>query len=178
MLAVVRGTRGTLISRLAVAAAIAAAAAACSRPPAGPEQALPSADRLTATRNAVGVPYDRFLLIRRNQHLLALHVTALSPLGDRVSYRWYLADAAGRFSGPEALEQGAGEAVERPYTGRIALPGPLNLDWSRGSTSFGWLYWPENVGDYAVYSRPFTELAEVAAGRDDGQWLKRDMFRR
>ena len=177
MLAVVRGTRCTQIARLAVAAAI-AAAAACSRPPAGPEPALPSADRLTATRNAVGIPYDRFLLIRRNQRMLALHVTALSPLGDRVSYRWYLADAAGRFSGPEALEQGAGEAVERPYTGRIALPGPLNLDWSRGSTSFGWLYWPENVGEYAVYSRPFTELAEVAAGRDDGQWLKRDMFRR
>jgi len=178
VLAVVRGTRCTQIARLAVAAAIAAAAAACNRPPAGPEQALPSADRLTATRNAVGIPYNRFLLIRRNQHLLALHVTALSPLGDRVSYRWYLADAAGRFSGPEALEQGAGEAVERPYTGRIALPGPLNLDWSRGSTSFGWLYWPENVGDYAVYSRSFTELAEVAAGRGDGQWLKRDMFRR
>jgi hypothetical protein len=173
-----KGSHGALIARLAVVAAAAATATACSRPPAAPEPALPTVDSLAATRNAVGVPYDRYLLIRRDERRIALHVTALSPLGDRVAYRWYLADADGRFSRPAALEQGAGEAVERPYTGRIVLPGRLTLDWSRGSTSFGWLYWPENVGDYAVYSLPFTELAEVAAGRDGGRWLTRDDFRR
>jgi len=174
----VRNDLRTLTVRLALATAVAAAGASCKRPPAAPQRVLPSAEQLAATPNAVGIPYDCYLLIRRDDRRIALHVTALSPLGDRVSYRWYLADGDGRFSRPEALEQGAGETVEHPYTGRISLPGPLTLDWSRGSTTFGWLYWPESGGDYAVYSRPFAELADAAAGRDDGQWLTRDEFRK
>ena len=178
MLHSVRNDLRTLTVRLALATAVAAAGASCKRPPAAPQRVLPSAEQLAATPNAVGIPYDCYLLIRRDDRRIALHVAAVSPLGDRVSYRWYLADGDGRFSRPEALEQGAGETVEHPYTGRISLPGPLTLDWSRGSTTFGWLYWPESGGDYAVYSRPFAELADAAAGRDGGRWLERDMFRR
>jgi len=173
-----RGTRRIVTARLVLAAAVIAAGAACDRPATAPKPALPTADSLAATPNAVGVPYGRFLLVRRDERLIALHLTALSPLGDRVAYRWYVAGPDGRFARPESLEQGGGEALERPYTGRISLPGPLTLDWSRGSKEFGWLYWPEGSGDYAVYSRPFAELADTAAGRDDGRWLTRDMFRR
>jgi len=177
VLRVMRGKRWIVTARLTLAAAVAAAGASCNRAPAPPQRVLPSAEQLVATPNAVGIPYDRYLLIRRDDRRIALHVTALSPLGDRVSYRWYLADGDGRFSRAEALEQGAGETVEHPYTGRIFLPGPLHLDWSRGSTTFGWLYWPEGGGDYAVYSQPFAELADVATGRDGGRWLTRDEFR-
>ena len=42
----------------------------------------PSAEQLAATPNAVGIPYDCYLLIRRDDRRIALHVTALSPLGD------------------------------------------------------------------------------------------------
>jgi hypothetical protein len=178
VLTVVRRRLRTLSARLALAAAVAAVGSSCNRPPVAPQRVLPSAEQLAATPNAVGIPYDYYLLIRRDDRRIALHVTSLSPLGDRVSYRWYLADGDGRFSQPETLEQGAGETVERPYTGRIFLPGPLHLDWSRGSTAFGWLYWPEQGGDYAVYSRPFTNLADVGAKRDGGRWLTRERFRR
>lgn len=178
MLRVMRGTRRIVTARLVLAAVLAAAGAACDRPATAPQPALPTADTLAATSNAVGIPYGRYLLIRRGEHLIALHLTAVSPLGDRVAYRWYLADGDGRFSRPEALEHGDGEAVEHPYTGRITLPGPLTLDWSRGSQEFGWLYWPEGSGDYAVYSRPVAELADADPGRDGGRWLMRDEFRR
>jgi len=173
-----RGTRRIVTARLVLAAAVIAAGAACDRPATAPKPALPTADSLAATPNAVGVPYGRFLLVRRDKRVIALHLTALSPLGDRVAYRWYVAGPDGRFARPESLEQGGGEALERPYTGRISLPGPLTLDWSRGSKEFGWLYWPEGSGDYAIYSRPFTELADADPGRDGGRWLVRDEFRR
>jgi hypothetical protein len=159
-----QGGRRIVTARLVLAAAAVAAGAACSRPPTVPPPALPTANSLAA--------------IRRHERLIALHLNALSPLGDRVAYRWYVAGPDGRFARPESLEQGGGEALERPYTGRIALPGQLTLDWSRGSTEFGWLYWPEGSGDYAVYSRPFAELADASPGHDGGCWLTRDMFRR
>ena len=178
MLAAVQRKLRILAARIALVVAVASAVAACGRAPTVPRPALPTADSLAATPNAVGVPYGRFLLVRRDERLIALHLTALSPLGDRVAYRWYVAGPGGRFARPESLEQGGGEALERPYTGRISLPGPLTLDWSRGSKEFGWLYWPEGSGDYAVYSRPFAELADTAAGRDDGRWLTRDEFRK
>ena len=173
-----QGTRRIVTARLVLAAVLAAAGAACDRAATTPRPALPTADTLAATPNAVGIPYGRYLLIRRDERLIALHLTALTPLGDRVAYRWHLAGGGGLFSRPEALEHGDGEAVEQPYTGRITLPGPLTLDWSRGSQEFGWLYWPEGSGDYAVYSRPFIALADADPGRDGGRWLTRDMFRR
>jgi hypothetical protein len=172
-----RGKWRIVTDRLALAAVLVAAGAACGRPATDPQPALPTADSLAATANAVGVPYGRYLLIRRGERLIALHLTAVSPLGDRVGYRWYVAGGDGRFARPESLEEGGGEAVEHPYTGRITLPGPLTLDWSRGSPDFGWLYWPEGSGNYAVYSRPFADLADVGARQDDGRWLTRDQFR-
>lgn len=178
MLRVMRGTLRIETARLVLAAVVVAVGAACDRTATAPKPALPTADTLAATPNAVGIPYGRYLLIRRGEHLIALHLTAVSPLGDRVDYRWYVAGPDGRFARPELLERGGGEAVERPYTGRITLPGRLTLDWSRGSKEFGWLYWPEGSADYAVYSRPFAELADADPGRDGGRWLEQDMFRR
>jgi hypothetical protein len=164
--------------RLALTAALAAAALACGRAPGELPTAQPTADTLAATPNAAGIPYGRYILIRHDGRLIALHVTAISQLGDRISFRWYAAGGDGRFTSPELLERDEGETVERPYTGRITLPGRLVLDWSRGSTEFGWLYWPEGPGDYAVYSLPFAELAGVAAGGNGGRWLTAEDFRR
>ena len=178
MQATVCGMTWTLAARLAVVAALAAAGPACDRPPSRPAPSRPTADLVAATPNAVGIPYGRYLLVRSGERVIALYVSALTPLGDRVSYRWYLADGDGRFARPEELERGEGEAVERPHTGRFALPGPLTLSWSRGSTEFGWLYWPEADGSFAVYSRPFADLGDVGAARDGGRWMVREDFRR
>jgi hypothetical protein len=178
VLRAMRRKRRTVTARLALAAVLVAAGAACDHPATEPTPAQPTPDSLAATPNAVGVPYDQYLLIRRGERLIALQLTAVTPLGDRVAYRWYVAGSDRRFARPKSLEMGGGEAVERPYTGRITLPGSLTLDWSRGSREFGWLYWPEGSGDYAVYSRPFTELADADPDRDTGRWLDREMFRR
>ena len=91
-----QGTRRIVTARLVLAAVLAAAGAACDRAATTPRPALPTADTLAATPNAVGIPYGRYLLIRRDERLIALHLTALTPLGDRVAYRWHLADGDGR----------------------------------------------------------------------------------
>lgn len=156
---------------------LAAGLGACDRRPPEQRRQLPTAEVLSATPNAVGIPYGRVIVIRNGRRLIAVSLTASSQLGDRVSYHWYLAAEDGDFSRPDSIEQGAGEAVERPYTGRIALPDRLVLEWSRGSDGFGWLYWPERPDDYAVYSRPFADLTELGDGPRGGRWLERAMFR-
>jgi hypothetical protein len=165
-------------SRILIALALAAALAGCDRTPPEQQQGMPTGDRLSATPNAVGIPYDRVIVIRHGDRLIALSLTASSQLGDRVDYHWVRADDSGGFSRPESLEQGTGEAIERPYTGRVALPDRLVLTWSRGSDTFGWLYWPEQPTDYAVYSRPFAALGELDGGLHDGRWLEREMFQK
>jgi hypothetical protein len=163
---------------LTSALAVVAALAACDRRP--PEQARerPTTDGLAATANAIGVPYQSYVVIRHDGNFIALTMEAGSQLGDRVSYRWYLAEEERQFSQPDSLEHGGGEAVERPFTGRIALPDGLVLEWSRGSTAFGWLYWPQQPTEYAVFSRPYQGLSESAGGLRGGRWLTHDMFQR
>lgn len=163
--------------RVTLALVLAVAVGACNRRPPEQRRLVPTGDLLAATPNAVGVPYGRVIVLRHGEHLIAVSFTASSQLGDRISYRWYMAGNDGDFREPNSLEQGTGEAVEQPYTGRIALPGRLVLEWSRGSDGFGWLYWPERPTDYAVYSRPFVDLDELADGVRGGRWLEQEMFR-
>jgi len=171
------GSHRTRHVGLATALALVAAIAACNRLPREQARDRPTADGLAATANAVGVPYQRYVVIRHGGHLVALTMKAGSQLGDHVAYRWYLAQEERQFRQPESLEQGSGEAVERPYTGRVALPDRLVLEWSRGSDAFGWLYWPEQATDYAVFSRPFADLSDIGGGLRGGRWLEREMFR-
>lgn len=162
---------------LAAAVLAALSLASCDRRPPEQRRQRPTADALAATPNAVGIPYGRVILIRQTGRMLALRATAASRLGDRISYTWHLCERDGRLTDPDGAEHGGGEAVERPYTGRIALPERLVLEWSRGSTAFGWIYWPDPAADFAVYSRPFADLVDLADGPRGGRWLTRDMFR-
>lgn len=160
----------------AIAALAILALASCSRRPPERLRDRPTGSALAATPNAVGIPYARVIVIRHAGVLLALRATAASRLGDRIDYTWHLADTDGRFPDPASAEHGGGEAIERPYTGRITLPGRLVLEWSRGSDAFGWLYWPEPTVDFAVYSQPFSDIGDLADGPRGGRWLTRDMF--
>jgi hypothetical protein len=134
---------------------------------------IPTRDRVVASTNSIGIPYDRIVLLRYRDRLLALEVSARTELGDNIRYLWYSVDERDGF-GSELVESGEGETAERPFTGRITLPGPLTLEWSRGSTGMGWLYWPKGDVDLAVYSRSFERLADIEAQRGGGRWLSRD----
>lgn len=131
----------------------------------------PSADRLAVKPSAVGVPYDRFVVIRHDGHVVAVDLHATSQLGDRVRYQWYEANADGRFAPEADLEQGEGEAVERPHTGRIAIPNLPLLQWSRGSQESGWVYWPERDTGLEFYSNTFASLTEIATRGGTGRWI-------
>ena len=161
---------------LGLAAVAGCALLSCTREPEQQPLVLPEGDRLAATANAVGIPYDRVVVVCHRDRLIALTLGSDSQLGDRVSYHWVVADDRSLFRDAERLDQGDGETVESPHTGRIALPDRLNLNWSRGSGGFGWLYWPERVDGFAVYSRAFATVADVADGPHGGRWLTREMF--
>jgi hypothetical protein len=148
------------------------AAVGCGKAP-STQPETPTRDRVVASSSSIGVPYDRLVLLRYGDHLLALELSARTQLGDNISYRWHLADDEGAFA-PGVTTSGEGETAERPSTGRISLPGPLKLEWSRGSTEMGWLYWPRAAPDLAVYSRPFQRLADIGARPSGGDWLSRD----
>jgi len=146
--------------------------AAC-KGPLSEQPKAPTRDRVVASSNSIGIPYDRLVLFRHHDRLMALELSTRTQLGDTISYRWHRADERDSFA-PGAVESGEGETAERPSTGRIILPGPLTLEWSRGSTGMGWLYWPAGDSDLAVYSRPFQRLADIDPRRAGGRWLSRE----
>jgi hypothetical protein len=151
-----------------------ATAIGCGTPP--PEgHRLPTEDQVIITRQAAGIPYDRFILLRDRDRVLALAVSARSPRGDHIGYRWWV--AAGDLKGPPIAwtRSGEGEASEVDFTGTIDLPG-LRLSWSRGSSALGWIYWPEDRPQFAVYSRPWSELIAVNPASGDGKWLRKMDF--
>ncbi len=153
---------------------LAVGSSSCSRK--SPEERLdfPTADRLAVKPSAVGVPYDRFVVIRHDEGLVAVNLHATSQLGDRVLYQWYRANADGWFAPEASLEMGEAEAVERPHTGRIAIPGFPTLVWSRGSQESGWIYWPEQDTGLAIFSRAFATLPDIETRTGSGRWLQRD----
>lgn len=132
---------------------------------------FPTAQRLAIKPSAVGVPYDRFVVIRYDGRVIAVNLHATSQLGDRVRYRWFKANADGWFVPEAKLEQGEGEAVERPHTGRIAIPNLPTLQWSRGSQESGWIYWPERDTGLEIFSDAFATLSEIETRRGTGRWL-------
>ena len=148
----------------------------CSREQHGERLDFPTKNRLAVKPSAVGVPYDRFAVLQHDEHIIAINLHATSELGDRVRYRWYKANADGRFAPVVSLEQGEGEAVERPHTGRLAVPGLPTLQWSRGSQESGWIYWPERDTGLSIYSNAFTTLPEIDTRSGSGRWLRKGDF--
>jgi len=143
----------------------------CSREQHGERLDFPTKHRLAVKPSAVGVPYDRFVVIQHDEHIIAINLHATSKLGDRVRYRWYKANADGRFAPVASLKQGDGEAVERPHTGRLAVPGLPTLQWSRGSQESGWIYWPEQDTGLRIYPTAFVTLPEIETQSGSGSWL-------
>jgi len=144
---------------------------ACSRLVDDNPPDVPTAHRLAVKPSAVGVPYDRFVVIRHDGHVIAVNLHATSQLGDRIRYRWFEANADGWFAPEANLERGEGEAVERPHTGRIAIPNLPTLHWSRGSQESGWIYWPERDTGLEIFSDAFATLSEIETRRGTGRWL-------
>jgi len=140
-----------------------AAAAGCGAP--APLPRFPTADTLAANPRAIGVPYGRWVAVRAAGHRAALELVATSSFGDRLAWRW-------EWTGeppPGAPPGGAGTSVEQYGSGELEIAG-RRLEWSRGSSSFAWLYWPDDA--FEVYSRPFAS-ADAARRPIDGRWLRR-----
>jgi hypothetical protein len=134
----------------------------------------PTPDRVVARPQAVGVPYDRYILIKDRQRLLALKLSSDSALGEHVLYEWEEIDPSGRGSPSHDLLRGTGETAERLHDpmGRIDIP-DLSLVWSRGSRDLGWIYWPDDDREFAVYSRPWLRPAEIDPTSRAGTWLSK-----
>jgi hypothetical protein len=159
-----------------VMGAVVVTAAGCSGTP--PEALLeqPTAERLAAKPNAVGVPYDRYVLVRSEDLLFAIRIHAESVFGERVAYEWYRMAPGGPGTAAEPRETGQGETEESPYTGRISIPGGPSLVWSRGSRVSGWLYWPERGPEVEFYSFAFRDIEAIDPLRSSGRWLNRALF--
>jgi hypothetical protein len=138
----------------------------------------PTQQRLAAKPHAVGVPYQRFAIVRYENRLVALRLGAVSELGDRISYEWIAADGSGSFSAAAADSRGAGEAVEQPHTGHITIPGFPRLLWSRGSTDAGWIYWSEDDDVTEFFSLAFGDLDEIDLNHRSGSWIRHETSKR
>jgi len=137
----------------------------------------PTQDTITATDQAIGVPFDRFVLMRDADRYLALRITARSTRGERIHYQWAIAAAQSTgFAGAD-VQRGEGESVEQQFTGSITLPG-IKLAWSRGSAELGWIYWPDDGRAFSVFSRPWRELEDIDTRARAGKWLERSQFRK
>jgi hypothetical protein len=136
---------------------------------------FPTERQLVASRQAIGIPYDRYIVFRYEERLFALRVTSRSPRGDHISYRWSVAEPESASFLVQGATHGEGQTTEGRYDGRIPVPG-LILVWSRGSSRLGWIYWPEGDRPLSVYSRSWQELGDIDVGDRSGKWIRRDMF--
>jgi len=133
----------------------------------------PTTDRVAADRRAIGIPYGRLVLLRRGEQMVALRVTWASRLGDTIDYQWFAyRPGTANFTDPAS---GEGKAQESGYMGRVAV-GSMILAWSRGSTQFGWLYWPDDSDGFAVCSRAWGSLEEVDPKARGVRWYTREQF--
>jgi hypothetical protein len=143
---------------------------ACARR--GPEpQRYPSGSQLVANSQGVGVPYGRWVLVRDSSRLVALKITARSPRGEHISYEWSATALDSEGFRSRSADHGKGTASEEPFTGHISLPG-MRLEWSRGSSKMGWLYWPERGGEISVFSRAWNDIDDIDPASLQGRWLK------
>ena len=133
----------------------------------------PTTEQVAADHRAIGIPYERVILLKSAQQLVAVRVTWASPIGEQIRYEWH-STKSGAKNFLDALS-GDGAAKEDRFTGRIAA-GPLLLTWSRGSRDMGWIYWPEDGGEFAVCSRAWESLGEADPDAPDVRWYTREMF--
>ena len=139
--------------------------------------ALPTEEQVIADVRAIGVPYGRYVLFADDDRLVALKIASRSALGDRIHYWWAVSEpGSSTFSRAEGA-RGEGDASEDQFTGVITVP-QLNLEWSRGSATLGWIYWPKDGRVFRVYSRPWRELEDIDSRSREGTWLTREQRRR
>jgi hypothetical protein len=139
--------------------------------------ALPTEEQVIADVRAIGVPYGRYVLFGDDDRLIALKIASRSARGDRIHYWWAVSEpGSSTFSRAEEA-RGEGDAAEDRFTGVINLP-RLNLEWSRGSATLGWIYWPKDGREFKVYSRPWQEVEDIDPRSREGTWLTREQFRR
>ena len=138
---------------------------------------LPTEDQVIADVRAIGVPYGRYVLFGHGDRLIALKIASRSALGDRIHYWWAVSDPGSSTFSQDEGRRGEGDSSEEQFTGVITVPG-LNLEWSRGSATLGWVYWPKDGSDFRVFSRPWREVEDVDARSREGTWMSREQFRR
>jgi hypothetical protein len=161
----------------AIGVALAAAVLAGCRADLPEIGALPTEEQVIADVRAIGVPYGRYVLFGDDDRLVALKIASRSALGDRIHYWWAVSEpGSSTFSRAEGA-RGEGDASEDRFTGVITLP-RLNLEWSRGSATLGWIYWPKDGREFKVYSRPWQEVEDIDPRSREGTWLTREQFRR
>jgi len=168
-------TRRILLAALSVACAI-PVLSAC-RAETHDSGSYPTEEQVIADVRAIGVPYGHWVLFGDDDRLVALKVASRSGLGDRIHY-WWAVSENGSFTFQNAEgARGEGDASEEQFTGVISVPG-LNLEWSRGSATLGWVYWPKDGRAFRVYSRPWGELEDIDPRSHVGAWLTREQLRR
>ena len=139
--------------------------------------ALPTEEQVIADVRAIGVPYGSFVLFADGDRLVALKIASRSTLGDRIHYWWAVSEPGSSTFSHSDGERGEGDTSEDQFTGVITVPGLL-LEWSRGSATLGWVYWPKDGRDFRVYSRPWRNVEDIDARSREGTWLRREQFRR
>jgi hypothetical protein len=167
----------TRLALSAIGAVLALSTLAGCRAETPPIGSLPTDEQVTADVRAIGVPYGRYVLFRHADRLVALKIASRSALGERIHYWWAVSEpGSSTFSTTEG-DRGEGVTSESQFTGSISVPG-LNLEWSRGSASLGWIYWPKDGREFQVFSRPWREVEDIDARSRAGTWMSREQFRR
>ena len=132
----------------------------------------------------VGIEYYRFVLVKHDEHLIALHVMPDPRHGwDGITYRWYhLANGKDDFFRPSpgeadaatnaALETGSGETHEGEEGSGMIQAGPLSIKWSKGGLRTGWLYLSKAADVVQVYPEQFDRIDEFSGKLNPSRWIR------
>jgi hypothetical protein len=132
----------------------------------------------------VGIEYYRFVLVKHDDHLIALHLMPDPRHGwDGITYRWYhLANGKDDFFRPSpeeadsaanpALESGSGETHEGKEGSGLIQAGPLSIKWSKGGLRTGWLYLSKAADVVQVYPEQFDRIDEFSGKLDSRRWKR------
>ncbi len=146
---------------------------------AGKEESHPTIDREEAV---VGVEYHKFLLLRREGELIALHVMPDPRFGwDGINYRWYhLTDRSDKFFLPSPgkadghvnpnVKTGSGDVAEGKTGSGFIEAGPLTVEWSKSDHDSGWLYFSKLRDEVQIYPEQFDRIADFSGKVDAEKW--------
>lgn len=113
------------------------------------------------------------MLFRVDEQLVALRIVDAPLWGYAIEYEWN--EAPVDTSVFETTATGSGQTDEKMQRGTV-LAGPLFMKWSRGSNSFGWLYWPDDSSGISVSSITFRSVDSIHLQDPQIFWYKQEMF--